>query len=55
MAYGFVKILLKANFCDKLKLYGFDENSTNWFKSFLTGRSQRVKIGKTTSTARYGY
>ena len=29
----------------KMKLYGFSSNSRKWFKSFLTGRSQRVKIG----------
>ncbi len=32
-------------FCGKLKIYGFDKNACNWFMSFLTGRSQRVKIG----------
>ena len=32
-------------FCEKLKIYGFDKNACNWFMSFLTGRSQRVKIG----------
>ena len=31
--------------CLKLKLYGFDLKSCNWFKSFLTGRSQSVRIG----------
>ena len=29
-------------FCKKLKVYGFDQNSINWFMSFLTGRSQKV-------------
>ena len=32
-------------FCEKLKIYGFDKNACKWFMSFLTGRSQRVKIG----------
>ena len=32
--------------CEKLKIYGFDENSCKWFYSFLTGRTQRVKIGQ---------
>ena len=31
--------------CDKLKIYGFKENSVKWFWSFLTDRSQKVKIG----------
>ena len=31
--------------CMKLKYYGFDELSIKWYNSFLTGRSQRVKIG----------
>ena len=31
--------------CNKLKFYGFQVNSIKWFKSFLTGRSQMVKIG----------
>ena len=31
--------------CKKLKFYGFEELSINWFRSFLTGRKQRVKIG----------
>ena len=29
---------------DKLKLYGFDIDSINWIKSYLTGRSQCVMI-----------
>ena len=33
--------------CLKLGLYGFDKKSVEWFKSFLTGRSQRVSILKT--------
>ena len=35
--------------CDKLKLYGFDQLSWQWFESFLTNRKQRVKIGKAMS------
>ena len=31
--------------CQKLEIYGFDKNSVKWFKSFLTDRSQRVRIG----------
>ena len=31
--------------CKKLMLYGLDDNSVNWFRSFLTNRSQKVKIG----------
>ena len=35
---------LDANLlCEKLKIYGFDENSTNWFRSYLTGRTQCIK------------
>ena len=36
-------------FCEKAKLYGFDENTCKWFLSFLTERSQMVKIGSTIS------
>ena len=35
--------------CDKLKIYGFKENTVNWFRSFLSDRSQKVKIGDTLS------
>ena len=35
--------------CQKLKIYGCDQLTCNWFKSFLTGRRQVVKIGKTLS------
>ena len=35
--------------CLKLSLYGFDKKSCDWFHSFLTGRSQRVRIGNSTS------
>ena len=29
---------------DKMKIYGFDDNSLKWFQSYLTGRSQVVYI-----------
>ena len=35
--------------CDKLELYGFKENTVSWFRSFLSNRSQKVKIGDTLS------
>ena len=38
--------------CDKLKLFGLKERSVQWIRSFLTGRSQRVKIGKAVSSSR---
>ena len=31
--------------CEKLGIYGLDLRSRSWFRSFLTGRTQRVKIG----------
>ena len=31
--------------CKKLKFYGFDELTIKWYRSFLTRRTQRVKIG----------
>ena len=31
-----------AILCEKQKLYGFQDNSIEWFRSFLTGRSQKV-------------
>ena len=31
--------------CEKLKLNGFSDTTVHWFESFLTGRTQRVKIG----------
>ena len=36
----------KDIFCEKIKLYGFQPTTVNWFHSFLSGRSQRVQIGK---------
>ena len=38
--------------CAKLKIYGFNDRSCNWFNSFLTGRSKQVKIGRTLSSKR---
>ena len=38
--------------CDKLSIYGFDRLSCKWFESFLTGRSQCVKIGKIMSSSK---
>ena len=35
--------------CDKLKIYGFQVNTVRWFRSFLSDRSQKVKIGETLS------
>ena len=35
--------------CEKLRIYGFKNNTVNWFRSFLSNRSQRVKIGDTLS------
>ena len=36
---------LNANILfNKLKIYGFDNLAWAWLRSFLTGRSQRVKI-----------
>ena len=38
--------------CKKLEIYGFDQNAVKWFNSYLTNRSQRVKIGNKTSSSR---
>ena len=38
--------------CSKLKLFGLQERSVRWIRSFLTGRSQCVKIGNSISSAR---
>ena len=32
-------------FCDKIMLYGFQPITVSWFRSFMTGRTQCVKIG----------
>ena len=37
-------------FCKKIALYGFVPNTVNWFRSFLSNRSQKVKIGSAVST-----
>ena len=37
--------LSKEIFCKKLRIYGFDKTSTDWFKSYLTDRSQCVMVG----------
>ena len=42
----------KEGVCSKLELYGVKTRSVNWVRSFLTGRSQRVKIGSKVSTSR---
>ena len=31
-------------FCEKIIIYGFQPKTVKWFRSFLTGRAQRVKI-----------
>ena len=33
-------------FCEKAQLYGYDQLACKWFLSFLTGRSQHVKVGQ---------
>ena len=33
----------------KMELYGFSKLTRNWFESFLTNRSQKVKIGSQVS------
>ena len=35
--------------CRKLQVYDFCKTSINWFKNFLTGRSQQVKINRSLS------
>ena len=35
--------------CKKLSIYCFTDHTVSWFRSFLTSRTQRVKIGKTLS------
>ena len=36
--------------CKKLKFYGFADQTVRWFNSFLTDRTQRVKIGDSISS-----
>jgi hypothetical protein len=38
--------------CAKMELFGVQERSINWIRSFLSGRSQRVKIGDKVSAPR---
>jgi hypothetical protein len=38
--------------CAKLELFGLQKRSVDWVRSFLTNRSQRVKIGKSLSSSR---
>ena len=35
--------------CQKLRIFGCDKNTCSWFRSFLTGRTQRVRIGQAMS------
>ena len=32
--------------CEKLEIFGFNTRTVAWFKSFLSDRSQRVRIGQ---------
>ena len=41
--------LSKDIVCQKLRCYGFDNKSVNWFNSYLSEREQRVMIGSTIS------
>jgi len=36
--------------CNKLHLYGFDETSINWIRSYLTDRMQYVQVGNDVSS-----
>ena len=38
--------------CKKLETFGLKERSVHWIRSFLTQRSQRVKIGNAVSSSR---
>ena len=38
--------------CVKLGLYGVRPHSVQWVRSFLTGRSQRIRIGEHISSPR---
>ena len=42
--------LSKDVFCKKLEVYGFDNNSVNWFRSYLSERIQYVMIGSEISS-----
>ena len=37
-------------FVQKLTLYGANQTTKNWFESFLSGRTQRVRIGEALSS-----
>ena len=39
--------------CQKLRIYGFDDLTCAWFGSFLTGRSQKVKIRRSLSNKQW--
>ena len=39
--------------CSKLAVFGVQQNSVKWIRSFLTGRRQRVRIGGKLSKARH--
>jgi hypothetical protein len=39
-----------AGVCSKLEIFGLQEKSVKWVRSFLTGRSQRVRIGGAVSS-----
>ena len=41
--------LSKDIVCQKLRCYGFDKTSVNWFNSYLSERQQRVMIGSSLS------
>ena len=42
--------ILYANLlCQKLAIYGFSDVSCRWMKTYLTGRTQKVKVGSATS------
>ena len=38
--------------CQKLAVFGVQPRSVNWVRSFLTGRSQRVRLGTKISSAK---
>jgi exonuclease III len=38
--------------CDKMEMFGVQARSIKWIRSFLSGRSQRVKIGSKISVSR---
>ena len=44
-------MLDKDILCKKLALYGLDQRSVNWFVSFLSDRSQKVRISNVMSSS----